>query len=72
MLTVAAGNGQDARSTKMPMAPRCPFHQDAHASKIPMPVRCLFHQDAHGTKMPMAPTGSNRKNEMHPRVDNQD
>ncbi|NEP36228.1 hypothetical protein [Moorena sp. SIO3B2] len=32
---VIPGHGQDARSTKMPVPPRCPFHQDAHSTSLP-------------------------------------
>ncbi|NEO43770.1 MAG: hypothetical protein F6K55_06365 [Moorea sp. SIO4A3] len=38
---------------KMPVPPRCPFHQDASSTKMPIPPRCQFHQDASSTKMPI-------------------
>ncbi|NEO73595.1 hypothetical protein [Moorena sp. SIO3H5] len=36
---------------KMPVPPRCQFHQDASSTKMPVPPRCPFHQDAHSTKL---------------------
>ncbi|WP_149030999.1 hypothetical protein [Moorena producens] len=29
---------------KMPVPPRCQFHQDASSTKMPIPPRCPFHQ----------------------------
>ncbi|NEQ11199.1 MULTISPECIES: hypothetical protein [unclassified Moorena] len=29
---------------KMPIPPRCPFHQDARSSKIPVLPRCPFYK----------------------------
>ncbi|WAN69207.1 hypothetical protein BJP36_43395 [Moorena producens JHB] len=52
---------QDASSTKMPVLPRCPFHESCplenkhETGKMPVLPRCQFYQDASSTKMPVLP-----------------